>query len=98
QGTIGIPNADSIPLPDLSWLKKQDYSRRRPLPEDVLLVVEVADSSLAKDRGRKAKLYAQAGTIDYWIVNIQGRCVEVRREPQGARYRKREIAKPGQEI
>jgi Uma2 family endonuclease len=44
-------------------------------------VVEVADSSLRKDRVRKAALYARAGIADYWIVNLNDRVLEVYREP-----------------
>ena len=81
QGTIGLPEWESTPLPDVTWLRELDYSARRPGPPDVLLVIEVSDSSLGYDRGEKADLYAAAGLADYWIVNIQGRCVEVLRDP-----------------
>jgi Uma2 family endonuclease len=97
QGSFGIPLLDSAPQPDLAWLRRKGYSTQRPLPEDVLLVVEVADSSLPKDRGEKAKLYAEAGIADYWIVNIPGRCIEVRRDPQGSSYRSIVVLHPGQE-
>src|SRR3954463_6286017 len=83
QGSFGIPLLDSAPEPDVAWLRRKDYSTERPLPEDVLLVIEVADSSLARDRGLKAGLYAAAGIADYWIVDIAGRAIEVRRDPQG---------------
>src|SRR4051794_40843536 len=57
QGSVGIPAVDSVPLPDRLWLRPLDYSKRRPLPEDVLLVIEVSDSTLSFDRGQNAKLY-----------------------------------------
>ena len=76
QGAFGIPFLDSVPQPDLAWLRRNRYTKQRPTPEDVLLVIEVADSSLAKDRGLKARLYAEAGIADYWIVNLPGRSVE----------------------
>ena len=82
QGAFGIPFLDSVPQPDLAWLRWNRYVRQRPTPEDVLLVIEVADSSLAKDRGLKARLYAEAGIADYWIVNLPGhwsRCAGSRR-------------------
>ena len=81
QNPIGLPDLDSTPLPDVVWLREQDYSARRPLPPDVLLVIEVSDRSLWYDRGEKAGLYAAAGLADYWIVNVAGRCVEVLRDP-----------------
>ena len=51
QGSLGIPALESVPEPDLLWLRRDDYSARRPGPDDALLVIEVAESSLAKDRG-----------------------------------------------
>jgi Uma2 family endonuclease len=97
QGSFGIPALDSAPQPDLAWLRRHDYKTRRPTPEDVLLVIEVADSSLAKDRGLKAGLYAEAGISDYWIVNIPERVIEVRRDPQGGSYRSLVVLGSGQE-
>lgn len=50
-------------------------------PETALLVIEVSDTSLEFDRTEKSKLYATNGLPEYWIVNLQGRCVEVHRNP-----------------
>jgi Uma2 family endonuclease len=97
QGTFGIPLLDSAPQPDLAWLQRADYSTTRPGPEDILLVIEVADTSLVKDQGVKAGLYAEAGIADYWIVNIPGRSIEVRRDPQGGAYRSLAIFGQGDE-
>ena len=98
QGAVTIFEFESEPEPDLVWARRQDYSQRHPEPADVLLVVEVSDSSLAKDRGLKARLYAEAGITDYWIVNLKGRCVEVRRDPQGPAYRSVEVFRAGQKV
>jgi Uma2 family endonuclease len=98
QGSIGIPALDSVPEPDIVWLRRRDYAKRRPLPDDVLLLIEVADSSLRKDKGLKAELYASAGIADYWIVDIPGRCVEVRRGPRGTAYEEVTVYHPGQEV
>ncbi len=87
QGSLGIPALDSVPEPDLSWLRREDYSGRRPTPADVLLVIEVSDSSLDKDRGLKARLYAEAEIADYWVVNIPERSLEIRRDPEQGVYR-----------
>jgi Uma2 family endonuclease len=97
QNTLGIPALDSLALPDIAWMRRRDYSQQRPLAEDVLLVIEVADTSLYKDRGTKAKLYAQAGITDYWIANIPMRCLEIRRDPEGEVYRTVTILQPGEE-
>jgi Uma2 family endonuclease len=95
---VRIPDLDSEPLPDLAWLVRKDYSKIHPSPEDVCLLIEVCDSSLRKDRGPKLELYAEAGIRDYWIVNIQGRRVDVYRDPAGLIFRDITAYLPGQEI
>lgn len=64
-----------------------------------LLVIEVSDTTLAFDRGRKARRYARAGIADYWIVNLQDRRLEVYRNPvlQGRRYRYQSIQSLGEQ-
>jgi Uma2 family endonuclease len=84
---ISLAALDSVPYPDVTLVRHRSYARRRPQPEDIFLIVEVADTTLATDRNEKAKLYAAAGLQDYWIVNIPQRCVEVFREPNGDDYR-----------
>jgi Uma2 family endonuclease len=98
QGAVGIAVLDSEPQPDVVWLRRKDYSVTHPEPDDVLLVIEVADSSLDKDRGLKARLYAEAGMADYWIVNLPERCVEVRRDPHGTVYHSVETFRLGQDV
>jgi Uma2 family endonuclease len=78
---------DTMPEPDLAVLRRQDYSQAHPTPADTLLVIEVAETSLAYDRGRKAALYAEAGILEYWVADTTGEAVEVHREPDGQRYR-----------
>ena len=67
-------------------MTRRDYSRGRPVAEDVLLVVEVAGSSLGFDTGEKADLYAAAGIADYWVVDVAAERIEVRRQPVAGRY------------
>ena len=98
QGAVGIPLLDSAPEPDLVWTRRGDYHARHPSPDDVLLVIEVSDSSLSHDRGLKARLYAEAGLADYWIVNIPDRSIEVRRDPRGSAYQSIEVVRAGQEV
>ena len=86
QNSIGIPEFDSAPEPDIAWVARKSYSKRRPQPSDVLLVSEVAESSLAYDRAEKAELYATAGAQDYWIVNVPERCIEVFRQPDQGHF------------
>jgi Uma2 family endonuclease len=64
----------------------RDYLDRPPGPADCALVVKVADSTLAHDRGVKRRLYARAGVPVYWIVAIPDRAVEVYTDPAGAAY------------
>jgi len=87
QNSIGLPDLVSVPEPDLAWVARRDYSQGRPTAEDVLLVIEVAESSLAYDCGEKADLYAEAGIEDYWVINLPERSVEVRRDPAGGHYK-----------
>ena len=98
QNAIRIPALDSEPYPDMAWLARKDYFKVHPVPEDVYLLIEVSDSSLRKDRGPKLELYAEAGIRDYWIINVQGRCVDVYRDPHGLIYRTIETYTVGQEI
>jgi Uma2 family endonuclease len=98
QGAIGIPQFDSQPQPDFVWMRPRRYRNVRPSPDDVVLLVEVSDSTLRKDRGVKARLYAESGIRDYWIVNVKKRCVEVRRDPVGSKYRSITVFNLGQEI
>ena len=61
----------------------RQYLDRHPGPQDVALVVEVADSSLQRDRSLKKRLYAAAGISVYWIVNLIDGQIEVYTEPSG---------------
>jgi Uma2 family endonuclease len=62
------------------------YLDHPPNAQEAVLVVEVSDSTLRQDRDAKARLYATVGVSDYWIVDLQHRTLEVRREPQGGNY------------
>ena len=78
----------SEPQPDFAVLKPRDdfYRRATPRPGEVLVIVEVADSSLNYDRAVKRSLYARHGIPEFWIVNIKGGEVEVCRAPSGEEY------------
>lgn len=73
---------DSEPEPDLAVVpgRARDYARVHP--GSAVLVVEVSDSTLERDRQRKARVYARAGVPEYWIVNLIDRQVEVFRGPR----------------
>ena len=81
-------NPTSEPQPDLIVLKRDlsHFQRDNPGPRDLALVIEIADSSLNFDLTIKAALYARAGIIEYWVLDIGGRRMIVHRDPQGGRY------------
>jgi Uma2 family endonuclease len=90
--------ADDEPEPDLAVVRGGPRDHLAEHPRTAALVVEVAESSLAYDRGEKALLYARAGFADYWIVNLTDRRLEVHREPTPAGYRSIVSLSPGDEI
>jgi Uma2 family endonuclease len=98
QNSIGLPDLDTAPQPDVAWVREQDYRHGRPVGSDVLLVIEVADSSLPIDRGEKQDLYAHAGIQEYWIVNLPERRIEVYREPSSAGFRQTSFAEIGETL
>lgn len=98
QGPITLCDSNSEPEADivLAAPRAGEYVDRHPYPADVLLVVEVADSSLEYDRCVKVPLYAAAGICEYWLMNLQEDYIEVHRGPTSpptgtAYYRKRVI-------
>ena len=93
RGVVAVQNPvvlddRSEPQPDFSVLKPRsdDYRRATPRAEDVVLIVEVASSSLNYDRAVKRPLYARRGIPELWIVNVAGQEVEVCRNPVGDQY------------
>ena len=80
----------SEPEPDICILRPKDdyYEAAHATPKDVLLVVEVSDTSVAFDREVKLPLYARAGIVEYWIVDVNARSVEVHLDPGPEGYRR----------
>lgn len=101
QQPITIPPQDE-PEPDgvITRGTLEDYSAHHPYAADILCIIEVADSSLARDRGYKLQLYANSGILMYVIVNLIDRVVEVYRQPlQGSgRYAQAVNLAAGQSI
>jgi Uma2 family endonuclease len=84
---------DSEPEPDLAVVR-EDYSLRDH-PSEVLLLIEVADSSLRKDRGIKRAIYAENGVPEYWILDVATMTVEVYTRPIGGNYADVRVARDG---
>jgi Uma2 family endonuclease len=85
--------AHSEPEPDIVLLRRRAdyYATGHPQPEDVLLIVEVADTSLGYDRDTKVPLYAAAGIPEVWIADLQGDRLRVFRDPDAGEYRRVEV-------
>jgi Uma2 family endonuclease len=81
-------NELSEPQPDLCLLKRRDdfYVGHHPTPQDVLLVIEVADTSLDQDRKIKVPLYAKAGIPEVWVIALSLGWIEVYAEPSNGEY------------
>ena len=86
-------NEHAEPEPDLALLQPRDdaYASAHPGPESVLLIVEVADTSLAFDRDVKLPLYAAAGIPEVWLVDLDERTIHVYHTPSGNRYTRHEV-------
>jgi len=79
----------SVPQPDLALLRPRadSYTRSHPTAPDVLLVLEVADTTLEFDLGTKVPIYAKAGIIESWVIDLHDRTVRVFRDPSASGYR-----------
>jgi hypothetical protein len=88
------------PQPDVVLLRPRDdfYASRHRAPEDILLVIECADSSLEYDRDVKGPLYAAAGVPEYWLADLTTNVVTRYRSPEQGRYQSVEHLRRGQSI
>ena len=98
-----ITLADSEPEPDFSAATgpESKYDARHPGPADLVLVVEVSDSTAAFDRGAKLALYAGNKVAQYWIIDVNARRIEVYTNPRGGKsagYRTRTEYAPGDAV
>lgn len=105
RAVVGISDpvrlADSEPEPDLYLALPpiERYTTRHPEPPDILLLVEVSDSFLAADRNLMKELYAEAGIVEYWIVNLVDECLEVHRGPRpDGTYQDERVLKRGESV
>ena len=90
----------SEPQPDIAVLKPRAdfYRKSKPTPEDVLVVIEVSDSTLEYDRKVKVPLYAAAGIPEAWLVNLPEERIEVYSDPSGDEYQTVRLYVRGQRL
>lgn len=90
-------NDYSEPEPDLAILKPRPdfYAEAHPRPDDVLLIIEVSDTTLDYDQEVKVPLYAKAAIPEVWIINLPQSTIEIYTTPQTGLYRKAEFFKSG---
>ncbi len=88
---------DSEPEPDIAIVRLPEsaYSDRHPGPDDTLVLVEVAKTSLKKDLEIKTTVYAAVGIQDYWVINLTAREISVFRSPRDGRYTFEETFREG---
>jgi Uma2 family endonuclease len=103
QFQLPITLADSEPEPDAAFVavRDDDYGDGHPRAKDVSLVIEIADSTLAQDRGSQLELYAENKIAVYWIVNLVDGVVEVYTQPKGGKmptYRTRTDYAAGESV
>ena len=82
QNPLRLPGQQSVPQPDVVLLRRRpDFRLRPPHPEDVFLLVEVSETSLAYDRDVKIPLYAESGIPEAWLVDLNANTIFVFRRP-----------------
>ncbi len=86
------------PEPDLAVVRNREYGNDLPNADDVFLLMEVADSSPAYDRGTKLTLYARSGIPEFWVIDIPGEAIERHTNPSGDKYGMTVRAGRGEEI
>ena len=96
QTGLDLTELESRPEPDLLWIKAGRYRDRHPGAKDVKLAIEVSGNSLAADMNRKAALYAQAKIVEYWIVDVNAKCIHRFRDPIDGIYTDRSVTKVGE--
>lgn len=90
-------NHYNMPEPDIALLRPREdfYADAHPGPDDIMLIVEVSDTSLAYDTDRKLPAYGAAGIAEVWIINLNDRCIDRHVTPTSHGYRLRERLVPG---
>ena len=96
QNPITLNDA-SEPQPDIALVRRHPAPQgRHPSPEDVLLLIEVSDTTVDYDRNVKLSLYARSGIVEVWLIDLSQRAIEVYRDPEGEQYTDTVIYSQGQ--
>ena len=93
-----ILGSDTVRAFDAAVITEEAFTHRLLKPEHVLLGVEVADTTLEQDLGRKLRDYAAAAIPNYWVVDVNARVVHVMTEPSGDDYARREVVRFGEPL
>lgn len=96
QGSFRVSERTEL-VPDFVVLQNKDYDDI-PRPSDALLVIEVSDSSLSRDRSMKAAIYARAGVQEYWVWDVKRHVVYQFADPAEDQYRQQRQVKLGETI
>jgi len=94
MGEYGAPMPDFV----IAKFREDDYAGAKMQPEDILLAIEVSDSSLKTDRKVKTVIYASNNIPEYWIVNLQDYQIEVFKQAKNTDYQSKRIAKAGETV
>ena len=105
RAVVGVQNPvildlEGEPRPDVAVLvpRPEFYRDRHPAPADILLLIEVADTTLDYDRDEKVPVYAETGVQEVWLVNLPGNAIEIYRDPRDGRYADVRTARRGSTI
>jgi Uma2 family endonuclease len=84
-------NRTSSPEPDIAVLNApvESFLVENPGPRDIILLIEIADSTRSRDLGQKSRLYARAGILEYWVLDLTRRNLHLHRLPDGDEWRER---------
>jgi Uma2 family endonuclease len=93
---ITLPN-DSEPIPDLAIVKPlgSAYLNHHPYPDDIFWLIEFSNTTLSKDLSEKKDIYAEAGILEYWVVNLKDGELYIFRDPQNGQYITQQTHKTG---
>lgn len=94
MGEYGAPMPDFV----IAKFREDNYTGAKMQPEDILLTIEVSDSSLKTDRQVKTVIYASNNIPEYWIVNLQDYQIEVFKQPKNTDYQLKKIVKAGETV